>query len=77
MRCSRIKEYYCRRRFYQEFTEHYSRGMLGFLGVDVVHLSPIVELQLASLTVGGGCLGGRFWGFLRPLEELEKVDGES
>jgi hypothetical protein len=58
MRCSRIKKYCGRGKFYQEFTEYNSRCLLSFLGIDVVHSGPIVELLLAYLVVGGRCLRG-------------------
>jgi hypothetical protein len=47
MICSRIKKYYGRGKFYQEVIEYYSRCLLSFLGVDVVHSAPVVELLLA------------------------------
>jgi hypothetical protein len=47
MRCSRIKKHSSRGKFDYELTEYYYRGLLSFLGVDVVHSSPTVELNLA------------------------------
>jgi hypothetical protein len=47
MRCSRIKKHNNRGKFDQELIEHYSRGLLSFLGVDVVHSSPAMKLSLA------------------------------
>jgi hypothetical protein len=58
MRCSKIKKYCDRGKFYQELTECNYRCLLSFLGVDVVHLGPVVELLLAFLAVGGRCLRG-------------------
>jgi hypothetical protein len=57
MRCYRYKKYYGMGKFYQEPTEYYSRCVLSFLGVNVVHWSLVVELMFTYLAVGGRCLG--------------------
>jgi hypothetical protein len=47
MRCSRIKRHNSGGKFDKELTEHYSRGLLSFLGIDVVNSSPVMELSLS------------------------------
>ena len=59
MGCSRIKKHSSGSKFNEELTEHYSRGLLGFLRVDVVDPGPALVLSPALLAVGRKRLGGR------------------
>jgi hypothetical protein len=46
-------------KFNKELTEYYSRGLLGFLSVDVVDPGPALVLSPALLAAGRKRLGGR------------------
>ena len=59
MGCSRIKKHKSGSKFNEELTEHYSRGLLGFLSVDVVDPGPALVLSPALLAAGRKRLGGR------------------
>ena len=51
MGCSQIKKHSSGSKFNKELTEHYSRGLLGFLRVDVVDPGPALVLSPALLAV--------------------------
>jgi hypothetical protein len=56
--CSRIEKYGSGSKFNKELTEHYSRSLLSFLGIDVIYSSPSLVRSLDLLANGGGRLGG-------------------
>jgi hypothetical protein len=70
MGCSQIKKHSSGSKFNKELTEHYSRGLLGFLSVDVVDSGSALVLSPALLIVGKRCLGGRCRGNLGAIHRV-------
>jgi hypothetical protein len=68
--CSRIEKYGSGSKFNKELTEHYSRSLLSFLGIDVIHSCPPLILGLVLLAVGGGRLGGGCRGILGAIHRV-------
>jgi hypothetical protein len=69
--CSRIEKYGSGSKFNKELTEHYSRSLLSFLGIDVIYSCPSLVRSLDLLDDGGGRLGADAEVFLGPFTELE------
>jgi hypothetical protein len=70
MGCSRIKNHSSWSKFNKELTEHYSRGLLGFLSVNVVDSGSALVLSPALLAVGRRCFGGRCRGNLGAIHRV-------
>jgi hypothetical protein len=71
MGCSGIKKLSSGSKFNKELIEHYSRGLLGFLSVDVVDSGPALVLSPACWLLEGGALEVGVEGILGPFTELE------
>jgi hypothetical protein len=69
--CSRIEKYGSGSKFNKELTEHYSRSLLSFLGIDVIYSCLPWYGALICWLTAEGTLGADAEVFLGPFTELE------